>query len=65
MLLEDQTYTLTIEKEYDTGHIWLCTDDGKTVTKIALFLTEEGAKAFTKAYGIHFTKGYTMGKMGI
>jgi hypothetical protein len=65
MLLEDQTYTLIVEKDETTDHHWLCTDDGKTVRKIALFLTEDSAKAFIKAYNINFTKGYTMGKMGI
>jgi hypothetical protein len=63
MLLEDQKCTLSVE--HHDGQMWLCVNDLMASEKLALFVSEDAVKAFTKAYGIHFTKGYTMGKMGI
>ena len=65
MLVENQIYTLSVETHDEIEGLWLCVDDGINSTRIAQFLCEESAKAFTKAYNLAFAKAHTMGRMGI
>ncbi len=65
MLPEDKIVTFTIETRDEISGIWLCVDDGASVTPLAEFISEAEVRKFLAAQNWYFCKAQAMARLGI